>query len=146
MPNSEPGKRYSGVLMAADSLSGTITLQVSAEMFAAGSVVTGGVYVVLRDRDIKALKLKVWPWKSAVEQKVGLINARKRKIAEQVKTIERLKNMAVGLATSWAQAWEQTSPTDTAWKDAYDQALRDRHVIVTSGIDDALKEARDHAE
>jgi len=64
-------------------------------------------------------------------------------IAEQAKTIERLKNMAVGLATSWAQAWEQTSPTDTAWKDAYDQALRDRHVIVISGIDAALKEARD---
>lgn len=39
---------YSGVLRAADSLSGTITLQVSAEMFAAASVVTDGAYVVSR--------------------------------------------------------------------------------------------------
>ncbi len=111
------------------------------------------------DRDIKALEARVQELVSSfnatvmvpklreqaktIEALTEAITAGTEKVVEQAKTIERLKNMAVGLATSWAQAWEQTSPTDTAWKDAYDQALRDRHAILTSGIDAALKEARD---
>ena len=106
MPNSEPVKRYSGVLRAADSLSSTITLQVSREMFAAGNVVTGGVYVVvLRDRDITALETCIGALESlriADGRAQGGMRARldnyeasdwrqKEEIAEQAKMIERLR-------------------------------------------------------
>lgn len=57
MPN-QPVKRYSGVLMAADSPAGTITLKVSAEMFAAGSVVTGKVYVISCVQDTDTLETR----------------------------------------------------------------------------------------
>ncbi len=102
---NEPVKRYGGLLKAADSLAGTITLQVGKKMFAAGSVMTGGVYVVLRDRDIKALETCIGALESlriADRRAQGGMRARldkyessdwrqKEEIAEQAKMIERLR-------------------------------------------------------
>ncbi len=48
----------------------------------------------------------------------------------QAEEIKRLKAVARRMAISWAQAWDQTSSDDMAWKDEYDQALRDRHEIL----------------
>ncbi len=145
---SEPVKRYSGVLKAADSLAGTITLQVGKKMFAAGNVVTGGVYAVLRDRDIQVLETCIGALESlriADGRAQGGMRARldnyeasdwrqKEEIAEQAKTIKTLeRKFAEAKSSAFAAVFnmEQQATTITRQRASIDllDTLPDAHKV-----------------